>query len=273
MTTTEFAPAVEYLDLAGFRMAYREWGSPQATHAVVLVHGITSSSLSWVRVAPALADRFRVVAMDLKGHGDSARPSTGYALQDQAREVDGLCSGLGLEAPIVIGHSWGGAISLVLAATAGSRVRRLVLEDPAIGQRSQDPAERAARRDGYAATVGLSPEAASAQVRANVAPGWTEVDVAGKIDAVVKTSPDAVGAVFDTNPGWALHDLLPRLSCPTLLLRAPVEQGGIVDDEAVALAEANPHVRVVTVAKADHNIHRGQFDTFMAELERFLAEP
>jgi pimeloyl-ACP methyl ester carboxylesterase len=271
MTTLELAPPVAYLDLDGFRIAYREWGSSRATRPVVLIHGITSSSLSWVRVAPALADRFRVVALDLKGHGDSGRPATGYQLADQAGEVARLCSALGLTEPVVIGHSWGGAVALVLA-TSGSLVRRLVLEDPAIGWRNADPSERAARRDGYAATVGLTPEAASAQVRANVAPGWTEADVVGKIDAVVKGSPSAVRSVFDSNPDWALHDLLPRLTCPTLLLRAPLAQGGIVDDEAVALAEANPQVRAVTIQQADHNIHRGQFDPFMHEVEPFLAE-
>jgi pimeloyl-ACP methyl ester carboxylesterase len=270
MTTLELAPPVAFLDLDGFRLAYREWGAPGATDSVVLIHGITSSSLSWVRVAPALADRFRVVAMDLKGHGDSGRPASGYQLADQAREVDRLCEGLGLAEPIVIGHSWGGAIALILA-TSTARARRLVLEDPAIGWREADPAERVRRRDGYAVTVGLSPEAAAAQVRANVAPGWTEADVAGKIDAVVKTSPDAVRAVFDSNGAWALHDLLPRLTCPTLLLRAPLANGGIVDDEAVSLAQSNPKVRVVDVPEADHNIHRGRFETFMTEVERFLA--
>lgn len=271
MTTLELAPPVAYLDLDGFRMAYREWGSARATRSVVLIHGITSSSLSWVRVAPALADRFRVVAVDLKGHGDSDRPESGYRLADQAGEVARLCQALGLTEPVVIGHSWGGAVALVLA-TSTSLAHRLVLEDPAIGQRNVDSAERAARRDAYAATVGLTPEAASAQVLANPAPGWTDADLVGKIDAVVKASPDAVRAVFDANGDWALHDLLQRLTCPTLLLRAPLARGGIVDDEATALAEANPHVRVVTVQQADHNIHRGQYEAFMREVEPFLAE-
>jgi pimeloyl-ACP methyl ester carboxylesterase len=272
MTTLELAPPIAYLDLDGFRMAYREWGSPSAANSVVLIHGITSSSLSWVRVAPALADRFRVVAVDLKGHGDSGRPASGYRFAEQAGEVARLCEGLGLRQPSVIGHSWGGAVALILAATLDVQPHRLVLEDPAIGQRNGDPAERAVRRDGYAATVGLTPDAASAQVRASVPPGWTEADVEGKIDAVVKCSPDAVRAIFEANLNWALHDLLPKLTCPTLLLRAPLTQGGIVDEEAVALAEANPQVRVVTIQQADHNIHRGQFDAFMREVQPFLAE-
>ena len=82
---------LKFVDLQGYRMAYREWGSPTATDALVLIHGITSSSLSWTRVAASLAARTRVIAVDLKGHGDSDRPSTGYRLADQADEVAGLC--------------------------------------------------------------------------------------------------------------------------------------------------------------------------------------
>lgn len=269
MTTLDLAPPVAFLDLDGFQMAYRAWGAPDAAESMVLVHGITSSSLSWVRVAPVLAERFHVVALDLKGHGDSARPASGYQMTQQAREVERACESLGLADPIVMGHSWGGAISLILA-TSTPRARRLVLEDPAIGWRNADPAERAQRRDSYVATVGLAPAAAAAQVRANRPSGWTEADIEGKIDAVVKASPEAVRAVFDENPGWDLHDLMARLACPTLLVRAPIERGGIVSPEAVSLAEANPNVHVVTLPEADHNIHRGQFDRFMTEVERFL---
>src|SRR6266849_1747878 len=99
---------LKFVELAGYRMAYREWGDTAATEAVILVHGITSSSLSWVRVGPRLAGRARVIAVDLKGHGDSDRPPSGYRLTDQADEVAGLCAALNLGQVSVIGHSWGG---------------------------------------------------------------------------------------------------------------------------------------------------------------------
>ena len=79
-------------------------------------------------------------------------------------------------------------------------------------------------------------------------------------------------AVFIENGRWDLLDRFAELRCPTLLLRAEVARGGIVGPEAVALASANPHVKVVTVPNADHNIHRGQFEAFMAEVEPFLRE-
>src|SRR5579859_5283822 len=107
---------LEFVELGGYRMAYRQWGDLAATDAVVLVHGITSSSLSWIRVAPRLAESARVIAVDLKGHGDSDRPASGYRLSDQADEITGLVEALGLRSIRLMGHSWGGAISAIIAA-------------------------------------------------------------------------------------------------------------------------------------------------------------
>jgi pimeloyl-ACP methyl ester carboxylesterase len=156
-------------------------------------------------------------------------------------------------------------------AVSTALVDRLVLEDPALGLRSMGPQELRAVRESCANSVGLTREAAARDTRASLAHGWTELDVAGKIDAMIKGSPAAVRAVFLENEPWDLHHLIPRLRCPTLLLRAPQQHGGIVDQEAVELAEANPHVRVVTIAGADHDMHRTQYDAFMAEVESFLA--
>src|SRR5579864_90042 len=110
------APPLEYADLSGFRMAFRQWCRTDQTHARVPLHGITSSSLSWIRVAPRLAMRTRVVAVDLKGHGDSDQPAAGYRLANQADEVASLVEALGLRSISLVGHSWGGAISAVLAS-------------------------------------------------------------------------------------------------------------------------------------------------------------
>src|SRR5215470_219663 len=111
MTVTQIAPPVQTVDLDGYRMAYREWGAATDLPPLVLVHGITSSSLSWVRAAPRFATRTHVIAVDLKGHGDSDRPASGYRIADQSAEVAALCHALGLRAIDLVGHSWGGGVS------------------------------------------------------------------------------------------------------------------------------------------------------------------
>jgi pimeloyl-ACP methyl ester carboxylesterase len=275
MTSLGFDVAqLKYVELAGFRMAYREWGNTSAAAATVLIHGITSSSLSWIRVAPKLAEQARVIAVDLRGHGDSDKPATGYRLANQADEVAGLCASLGLQGVSLVGHSWGGGIALLLAARGGLQISRLVLEDPGVGWQSFTPEQIAQRKQAqamYAGMVGLSRDEAEAKARPNLAIGWTEQDVAGKVDASIKGSRAAVEAVFNENAQWNLLDRFAELRCPTLLVRADVAKGGIVGKEAVVLAKANPLVRVVTIPEADHNIHRGQFDAFMSHVEPFLT--
>jgi pimeloyl-ACP methyl ester carboxylesterase len=264
------APALDFVDLSGYRMAYRQWGDTSRA-AVVLVHGITSSALSWIRVAPRLAERARVIAVDLKGHGDSDRPVAGYRLDDQADEVANLIAALGLGEVQLVGHSWGGAISLALGARDGLPISRIVLEDPAVSTRGGDPELRRQVVSNYVGSVGLTPEAAEQRVRGSVAAGWTEDDILGKIDASVKGSPESVRAVFDENGPWDQVELFSRLRVPTLLVRAEVANGGIVGEEALAAARTNPLIEVVTIPGADHNVHRGQFDAFMDVIEPFLA--
>ena len=192
-------------------------------------------------------------------------------MQQQAQEVATFCRSLGLERVALVGHSWGGAIGLIVAAST-DLVDRLVLEDPALGiGRPVD--ERARRpRPNYVGSVGISREEAEAQARANLALGWTEEDVAGKVDAAVKASRAAVQAVFDENAGQTpdLQQLVSQVNCPALMLRALPDNGGVVSAEALAIVQASPRFRVVTLEDADHNIHRGRFEAFMATVEPFL---
>src|ERR687894_1248785 len=91
--------------LHGHRVAYRCAGSGPA---IVLVHGITSTSATWERVMPYLATRFTVIAPDLIGHGDSAKPRGDYSLGAYASGVRDLMVALGSETATFVGHSLGG---------------------------------------------------------------------------------------------------------------------------------------------------------------------
>src|SRR6185312_3159351 len=126
------------LNLPDGRFHYLSWGAERTElPAMLLLHGITSSALSWVRVGPALADRYRVYALDMRGHGDSIKPSRGaYSLRHTADDALAFIEALSLERPVLIGHSWGGATAIVLASGAGSHkpapaLASVILEDPA----------------------------------------------------------------------------------------------------------------------------------------------
>ncbi len=110
--------------LHGHRVAYRCAGSGPV---IVLVHGITSTSATWERVMPYLADRFTVIAPDLLGHGESAKPRGDYSLGAYASGVRDILVALGHDRATFVGHSLGGGIAMQLAYQFPERCERLVL--------------------------------------------------------------------------------------------------------------------------------------------------
>jgi len=94
---------------------------------VVLLHGMAGSSTTWRHVMPALARRYTVVAPDLLGHGDSAKPRAEYSVSGHANVVRDLLTALGHERVTLVGQSFGGGVAMQLAYQFPERCERLVL--------------------------------------------------------------------------------------------------------------------------------------------------
>ena len=115
---------VEQIELHGHVCSYRTGGHGPV---LALVHGITNSSASWEPVLDLLAQQFTVVAPDLLGHGDSAKPRGDYSLGASASLLRDLLLALGHERAMIAGHSLGGGIAMQFAYQFPERVDRLVL--------------------------------------------------------------------------------------------------------------------------------------------------
>lgn len=111
------------------RLHTLQWGRPGAP-ALVCLHGTSMQASAWSALGTALAGQFHVVAVDLRGHGQSDQPATGYALTDYADDVRALLDALGLERASLIGSSLGTQVAIAFAARHPQRVQRLVLSDP-----------------------------------------------------------------------------------------------------------------------------------------------
>jgi pimeloyl-ACP methyl ester carboxylesterase len=110
--------------LHGHRMSYRRAGRGPV---LVLLHGIAGTSATWEDVIPALAESHTVIAPDLLGHGDSAKPAGDYSLGNYANAVRDLLESLGLERATIVGHSLGGGVAMQFAYQYPERCQRLVL--------------------------------------------------------------------------------------------------------------------------------------------------
>jgi pimeloyl-ACP methyl ester carboxylesterase len=99
--------------------------------ALVAMHGLASNARWWDLVAPLLSPR-RVVAVDLRGHGLSGRPESGYGFDEVAGDVRGVVEALALGSCVAMGHSWGASVALSWAAADGA-VRAVVCVDGGVG--------------------------------------------------------------------------------------------------------------------------------------------
>jgi len=143
-------PAVDaFVTLDGLRFHYREY--PGDGRPVVLLHGVASNARWWLLVGPLLAGRFRLLALDQRGHGESDRPDGGYDFASVVGDLAAFIEALGLERPVLVGHSWGGNVALEYAATRAEGARSpsgLVLVDGGFLEISSRPGmtwERAER--------------------------------------------------------------------------------------------------------------------------------
>ncbi|HEV2863938.1 MAG TPA: alpha/beta hydrolase [Pyrinomonadaceae bacterium] len=131
-------PLGRFVEVGGSRIHYLEQGSGPA---LLLLHGLGSSMRSFTHsLLPRLAEDFRVVIMERPGSGNSTRPAGSCArLRTQAETVSAFIRELGLERPVVVGHSLGGALALTLALEHPEQVRGLALVAPLTGQQETVP--------------------------------------------------------------------------------------------------------------------------------------
>jgi pimeloyl-ACP methyl ester carboxylesterase len=130
-------PADGWLERDGVSLHYVEWTRPvegaRADQPVLLLHGLSSNARYWDRVALRLGDR-RVVALDQRGHGLTGRPHApnldgGYAMEQLIEDAAFAIAELGLDKPIVVGHSWGATVALELVGTRPELASALVFID------------------------------------------------------------------------------------------------------------------------------------------------
>jgi pimeloyl-ACP methyl ester carboxylesterase len=131
MRTSATTPVTRAVPGDGVRLCAREWGG--GGQAVVLLHGLASNARIWDGVASRLAGAgLRVVALDQRGHGDAEQPGSGYDFASVGRDLEAALAALGIERPLLAGHSWGANVALQFAADRPGAVAGLALVDGAL---------------------------------------------------------------------------------------------------------------------------------------------
>ena len=213
--TMQQTPRDEWVTIDGLSFHYRDWGG--TGQPLVLLHGLASTCHIWDLVAPILASDFSVIAMDQRGHGDSAKPEHGYDFATVCQDVAGLIEAKNLEKPIVVGHSWGGDVALELGVASPGLAKGLCFIDggmiePSTRYQSLDDAREQMAPPVRSRSDSLGPEFEN-MVLANF-----ETLEDGTILAKLSRANHIriIEALWDHHP----PALYPKVSCPVLILPA-----------------------------------------------------
>ncbi len=237
-----------------------------AKPALVLLHGLTGSGACWSPLARALESEFDIVMPDARGHGDSSTPLNGYGYEDHARDVVGLIQGLGLVAPILLGHSMGGLTAAVVANQAAVALRAVILAEPTFlsPQRQRDVYEsNAVEQHRQLLSLAKSDGLAQAQARhPQRRPEMVELVT----EARLKTRLQAFDVLIPPNPDY--HRLVSAINVPSLLI---IGDNGVVSLETARdLQTLNSRLQVAQIQDAGHGLPYDQPERFEEAVRSFL---
>jgi len=255
-------PEDKYIIANGLRFHYLDWGN-EGKPPMLLLHGVTSHAHSWDEVAEPLRDRYHVIALDQRGHGDSEwSPAGAYTTEDHAADIAVFVEALGLEKMVLIGLSMGGRNSILYTSLHPETVDRLVIVD--IGPET-DPRGRERISQGIAGTpeeFDSLEEAAERARKLNPRPSFERH--LHRIKYGMKTLPNGkLTWKYDREireqrrrGEVRVIDLWPpfkKITCPTLIIRG-AESDVLSPEGAQKMKEAVPSVEVVVVEESGHSV-------------------
>jgi pimeloyl-ACP methyl ester carboxylesterase len=279
------APDVPYrscnIVLRQMRFHFLEWGRADAP-VIVLLHGGHQSAHSWDLVSLHLATRYRVLALDQRGHGDSewARDVM-YSNNEMSLDAEAFIAAMSLEKPIIIGHSMGGRNTMLLLRRNPAVARAAVIVDvgPELSEKGRaaiagfvqgnqefDDLEHFVRN-----VRQYDPYRPREHIERTVKYNMLE-RADGKYVSKCDSNPRRLGIVRGSGPleNITLQDSA-TFDLPVLLVRG-ANSNILAPDAAERFAAALPRGRLVTVPDCGHNVHGQNTKGFIGALDEFLNQ-
>jgi len=269
--------ADRFVDFGGRKLHYQDYGTA-GKPAMVCLHGGAAHGHWFDFVAPAFTPDWHVIAPDQRGHGDSdwVDPPA-YSYHDYAADLDKLAARLELRDFVLVGHSMGGMVAMVYAATYPGRMKKLVVVDTSINLSDERiSAMRDVGNRGGSSYASREELVARYKLRPGNSLAAPEV-VRHIASHSVRQFPDGWRYKFDRSV-YALREKMDGLPCwerikvPALLVRGAQSQR--ITPEIVAAVRARaPQVELAEVAASDHHVTLDNPRGFVDALRPFLARP
>ncbi|HWD67402.1 MAG TPA: alpha/beta hydrolase [Caulobacteraceae bacterium] len=269
----------ELIELRGLKFHFRDWAArPSGAPALVLLHGYTGHGRSWDFFAEGMSDRYRVIALDQRGHGESgwAGPG-GYGIGEMRMDLEAFVAALGLKVFDLVGLSMGGMVAMDYAGRRPAALGRLVIVDiaPEIASHGSNRIQRGQKQSDVFDTRESAFDAARA---ANAVPpdehlrhrvfnnlmGLEDGRFTWRYDRALRDVREL--KMRPPEEGWAS---CAAIAAPTLIMRG--ELSDILAPEMAELMERTiPGSHLATVKGAGHSIPLDRPDGFLSAARGFL---
>ena len=275
-TERAYPPSGTFVDVEGVRLHYAAAG---AGPAVVLLHGNPGSTRDYDALQPALAGRYRTIALDRPGHGYSARPSE-MTPQQQSATLHAFLAKLGVQRPVIVGHSWGGGLALIHALEYPDDVGAVVTLAPRaqVQPVRESWLYRAVRTPFLGPALAwtllgpLGQKSVGQGLASAYAPSPVPADALERAQALWLRPGQAQSAVWDT---WHLQQALsiatgryPQLAPPLTIVTGAHDQ---LLPESQALHDAVPGSQLVLLKDAGHMALRTHVPAVVDVIDRLGA--
>ncbi|MDO9640639.1 MULTISPECIES: alpha/beta fold hydrolase [Pseudomonadota] len=259
---------MSYFNNDDCQLHYEEYGHGAP---VLLVHGLGSSTRDWEYQIPELARHYRVIALDVRGHGRSDKPRERYSIQGFAEDVAALIEHLQLPQVHLVGISMGGMIGFQLGVDRPELLKSLCIVNSGPEVKAKSPRDyieiakrwslsRLLSLDTIAKALGklLFPKPEQAELRQKILARWPQ------------NNKRAYLASLDAIIGWGVREHLARISCPTLVVTADRDYTPVAQKQAYV--DEMPNARLLVIEDSRHATPLDQPEHFNSSLLAFLAE-
>ncbi len=262
-----------FVTVNGLRLHYLDWGAPDRPPFIML-HGISRVAHQFDHLAPSFASDYHVMAIDMRGHGDSGWSAEGaYLVEDYVKDLEGFVDQLGLRGLTLLGNSTGGRVVQVYAGLHPERMARLIVEDvgperpndiaAAFQRQVQQEANGWASEDELVETL----KRANAKTPEPILRSYAHFGAKRRDDGrmVWKRDPNLARGFIETE----LWRFVEKIQCPTLYVLGGASR--IVPPEAqIRLQDTLARVRVATMPGLGHYPDQEGTEEFVRIAKKFL---
>lgn len=278
---TDATPQEIWFENDGLKLRAVQWGKTNAP-AIIMLHGLRSYGHTWEPVAQPLLPRWQVLALDQRGRGASDWDvHRKYFTEAYVSDIEALVARASLGKFVLLGHSMGGATSIVYAARHPDKVAALVVEDNGPGASGDTKGAERIKQELQSTPKSFATWAEAAAFWRKIRPGVSEEALASRVTYSLKQAADgrvtwrydAEGIAEARLAPEAYTELWPHveaLAMPTLLLRG-ARSDFLKPETASQMCRRNPRITWVDVPDASHYVHDDNLAGFNTALQSFLA--